>query len=74
MNLRDVKPHTLKRIAVECDHEFDKWFKTSEGMEFVKVDGMNMRQPITPQSLWRIAFSFGTRAILRRVDQLKENT
>lgn len=73
MNLRDLKPHTLKRIAIECDEEFNEWFKRTEGQEFIKVDGMNIRQPITQQALWRLAFSSGSRAILRRVDNLKEN-
>lgn len=75
MNLRDIKPHTLKRIGTECREEYAEWYKTTEAMTFRKnpLTHMQERSPMTPQEIWELAFSHGARAILRRVDGLKEN-
>lgn len=67
MNLRDIKSHTLRRLAVECDEEFATWFKQTEALHFTTKD------PLSPQDIWRYAFSRGSSAILRRVDTLKED-
>lgn len=66
MNIRDIKPHTLKRLAVECDKEFEDWFKLSEGLKFAT------QTPMEPKDIWRTAFSKGASAILRRVDELSD--
>ncbi len=74
MNLRDVKPHTLKRISTESREEFAAWLKSTNGEMFRKnLAGMNELVPVDFQTIWDYAYSHGVRAILRRVDNLKEN-
>lgn len=75
MNLRDLNPHTLKRIAIECRDEFTKWLRSTDGKVFKKnLAGMNERVDASPQDIWETAFSCGARAILRRTDNIKDNT
>jgi len=66
MNIRDMKPHTIKRLAVECDQEFEDWFRVNKGMKF------GTKEPLEFQDVWRYAYSKGASAILRRTDSLKE--
>jgi hypothetical protein len=68
MNIRDVKSHTLRRMAIECEEEFDEWFGRTGARHF------STKEPLTPQDIWRYAYSKGSSAVLRRVDSLKENT
>ena len=66
MNIRDLKPHMIKRLATESDEEFNKWFETNRGKQF----GTN--EPLEPLDIWRYAYSKGASAILRRVDGLRD--
>jgi hypothetical protein len=66
MNIRDIKPSTLKRLATECDKEFEDWFKLCEGLKF------GTQELQEPKDIWRTAFSKGASAVLRRVDELKD--
>lgn len=73
MNLRDLKPEVLKQLAQECRTEFEKWLRSTDGKMFSKDDkGIVKRIPIPHQTLWDTGFSAGARAILRRVDALKD--
>jgi len=67
MTLRDLKPNILKRLAMEGEDEFDKWFRNTGGMKFGKPESVD------PKDIWRLAYSKGASAILRRVDALKED-
>jgi hypothetical protein len=67
MNMRDVKPSTLKRLAAECEKEFEEWFNLTDAKQF------NTKEPIHPRDIWRTAYSKGASAVLRRVeDKLKD--
>jgi hypothetical protein len=66
MNIRDLKPNIIKRLAVECEKEFGEWFRTNRGMKF------GTQEPLEPIDIWRYAYSKGASAILKRVDKLKE--
>lgn len=66
MNLRDLKPDVLKRLALEGEDEYDKWFKNTSGLEF------GTQKPVNPKDIWRLAYSKGASAILRRVDEIKD--
>lgn len=73
MNIRDIKPSTLKRLAAECDEEFKGWLQSTDGKVFRSdVNGMKERVPAEYIDVWRTAFSLGASAILRRVNELKE--
>lgn len=66
MNIRDLPPKLLRTLAIECEKEFEDWWRTTDGKEF------RTGEPLRPIDIWRHAFSKGTAAILRRVDEVKE--
>jgi hypothetical protein len=66
MNIRDLKPSVLRHLATEGDEEYEKWNRDTQGLSF------GSREPIAQKELWRLAFSKGVSAILRRVDNIKE--
>lgn len=67
MNIRDLKPHQLKRLATECDEEYNKQETATNNW---KHFGTN--EPMTPKDIWRLAYSRATSAVLRRVDNLRD--
>lgn len=67
MNIRDLPLNTIKRLASEADDAFDDWYKVSGGLTF------STKTPVEAKDIWRLAFSKGCSAVLRRVDKLKED-
>lgn len=67
MNIRDMKPSQIKRLAAECEEEFSEREITSNGWR-----QFGTQEPMTPLDIWRLAFSRGASAILRRTDSLKD--
>lgn len=70
MNLRDLNPKTLKRLAMEGEEEFDSWFRRTEG----KVFGTG--EPLHLKEVWRYAYSRAMTNCLKRVNlgNFKEET
>jgi len=68
MNLRDLKPQQLKRIALEGENEFDQWFHQTGGTKFGRPNEL-----VTPKDIWRTAYSKGASAVLRRISKLEKD-
>jgi hypothetical protein len=63
---RDLSNNVQRRLALECEDEYKQWLELTEGLIF------KTREPITQKELWRLAFSKGVSALLKRVDKLKD--
>lgn len=62
MNLRDLKPKVLKKLAVEGEAEFDEWFRRTGGKVFGK------QEDVSPKDIWRYAYSRAMTNCLKHVD------
>lgn len=61
MNLRDLKPKTLKALAQQGEDECKDWLDRTQGRQFGTIE------PIKPDDIYRLAFSKGATAILSRI-------
>ena len=66
MNIRDLDPKVLKKLAKDCEQRYTDWWTATQGKIF------GSKEPIPPKKIFEFAFSKGVSAMLQRMDEVKE--
>jgi hypothetical protein len=66
MNIRDLPYRLIKKLAADGEQAFKNWWNLTQGRDF------RSNEPIEPKEIFKVAFSNGASAVLKRIDEIKK--